>query len=441
MADKFIEVPANLDDPLILKRFLTELVDKLNGNALISYPILYPAGYAGYVSYDYASTVGQYTNTILEASARANKISGEAKKYITDGLSTQVLSNSEDLAAIATQFGTFYDQATAAAWYGLTVKTGELISGFTVSGVDNDTTTPGTAGSVFAISADTFTVGRAIEDISDPTELAYVNTHNLPYGTMYDTVSGTIIPAFMVEWTGTEYDIFFNGKTEFSNYLVPGTTTINGGYISTGSITTSQLAVGAGIVNGYIQSSDFSTIGGAGFRLKSNAAGTSADPTIYGAYIRGGYIKGTTIDGATLIGEVLNINNLKVANATYPLNTTNFVAYQNFTNSGTSGYFYSASYGSGFISNRIITDIKNITISAFTEGGYYDNTPTSITISRSIDGNAFSIIKTLSTSVSYAPIAVTFIDNPIFSNSVRYSASINSNGGSSSWSIISYNIN
>jgi len=73
------------------------------------------------------------------------------------------------------------------------------------------------------------------------------------------------------------------------------TTTINGGKITTGSITTGQLAVGIGIVNGYVQSSDF-VLGGAGFRLKSNAAGTYADPTIYGAYIRGGTLDSTTMN-------------------------------------------------------------------------------------------------------------------------------------------------
>ena len=329
MVDKFIKVPVNLEDPLILKRFLTELVDKLNGNALISYPIMYPSGYSGPINYEYASSVGQYTNTILEASARANEISGEAKNYITDNLSTQVLANSNALGVITTQFGTFYDKAIAAAWYGLTVKTGELISGFTVSGVDKDTTTPGTAGSVFAISANTFTVGKAKEDISDPAELAYVNAKGLPYGTMYDAVTNKVIPAFMVEWTGTKYNIFFNGRTEFSNYLSPGTTTIDGGYISTGSITTGKLAIGAGIVNGYIQSSNFATVGGAGFRLKSDAAGTSADPTIYGAYIRGGTIAGTLITGASALIDLITANYLP----TYASLTQTYGVTAYYTNS------------------------------------------------------------------------------------------------------------
>lgn len=217
MEDKFINVPADVNQPDILKRFLTELVDKLNNNALVSGPILYPAGYAGPANLTTLNSIGDYTNSILEATARLDRLSGDSKNYITSDLKAIVLSNSKDVAVIVEQFGTFYDTSTAAAWYGLTVKTGELISGFTVGGVDSDTTTPGTAGSFFAISADKFSVGRAITDITNPAELAYVQANNLPYGTMYNASTGKITPAFLIEWNGTSYDIFFNGKVQFSN--------------------------------------------------------------------------------------------------------------------------------------------------------------------------------------------------------------------------------
>lgn len=95
------------------------------------------------------------------------------------------------------------------------------------------------------------------------------------------------------------------------------TTTINGGRITTGSITanqiaansisTNQIAVGTGIVNGYVQSSDFTGIGGPGFRLKSNAAGTSADPSIYGAYIKGGTISGSVFSGTLVSPTVYDV--------------------------------------------------------------------------------------------------------------------------------------
>jgi len=214
MADKFIQVPTNLDDSQVLKRFVTELVDKLNSNPIVSLPIMQGA-YPELPGYN--DGVGSAIADFLKAAARLDKLSGEVKAYITGNLQTEVLQNSEDLATITEQFGTFYDQATAAAWYGLTVKAGELISGFTVGGLDTDTTQPGTAGSFFAINADMFSVARAIEDIDDPAELAYLQANNLPYGTMYNHSTNEIIPAFLIEWNGTTYDILFNGKVTFSN--------------------------------------------------------------------------------------------------------------------------------------------------------------------------------------------------------------------------------
>lgn len=388
MVDKFIEVPANLEDINILKRFLNELVDKLNSNALVSYPISYPTGYVGPIPYSYSTLVGGYTNTILEAAARADAISGDAKNYITNNLTTNVLQNTEDLATITEQFGTFYNDATAAAWYGLTVKSGELISGFTVSGVDADTTTPGTAGSVFAVSADTFTVGRAIEDINDPAELAYVQANNLPYGTMYDANLGKVVPAFLVEWNGVGYDIFFNGKTEFSSYLSPGTTTIDGGNITTGSITSSQLTTGIALINGEVKSSDFTTIGGAGFRLKSNAAGTSADPTIYGAYIM----------GARLEGSFANVASFRVYSSTFP-NNSGRVYYRDFKYNPTSSIgvaltsntFYGEQYSTGYIKERICDSAQSIV--EIEVGGSSDDGST-IYIQVSVDGGPFSTIFT-----------------------------------------------
>ena len=217
-----IKPPVNIENPNHLKRFLDDLTNKLNANSFFTYPIV--NGYTGTLPINYLSYIGREVNGMLEAAARVDALSGTVKNYITESLQTEVLQNTEDLAVVTQQFGTFYDDATAAAWYGLTVKTGELISGFTVGGLDTDTTTPGTAGSFFAISADKFTVGRALEDIDDPAELAYAQANNLPYGTMYDADLGQVIPAFLIEWNGTSYDIFFNGKVQFTN--VAGTETL-----------------------------------------------------------------------------------------------------------------------------------------------------------------------------------------------------------------------
>lgn len=342
MEDKFINVPTNVEDTSVLKRFLTELVDKLNSNALISGPILYPADYTGPANLGVLSGIGEYTNSILEAAARLDKLSGDAKNYITGNLQTEVLSNSQDVATITEQFGTFYDTATAAAWYGLTVKTGELISGFTLGGVDSDTTTPGTAGSFFTISADKFSVGRAIEDITNPAELAYIQANGLPYGTMYNTSTSEIIPAFLIEWNGTGYDTFFNGKVTFSNIsdantTIPtiasvsaaqatadskilasqaadainnNTTTISGSKISTGTITaaainaTTDIGLPSAPISGYTWLSaivgDTSSYdcGVSGRGKNAGVAGEATLSTGYGIY---GY--GITYDCIGVYGE------------------------------------------------------------------------------------------------------------------------------------------
>jgi len=112
-------------------------------------------------------------------------------------------------------------------------------------------------------------------------------------------------------------NVKFNGVVDFTSTNTYGATTIDGSKITTGSITagqiaantitSSQLTTGIALINGEVKSSNFTTVGGAGFRLKSNAAGTFADPTIYGAYIRGGYIYGSTIDSATMNVRQLNV--------------------------------------------------------------------------------------------------------------------------------------
>ncbi len=118
-------------------------------------------------------------------------------------------------------------------------------------------------------------------------------------------------------------NVRFNGVVDFTNVentdkllatgdaaadVNGGTTTINGGKITTNSInaaqinanaiSTSHLMANIVTVGQEIKSSNFSSIGGAGFRLKSGADNTHEDPTIYGAYIRGGTVEGATVLGA-----------------------------------------------------------------------------------------------------------------------------------------------
>jgi hypothetical protein len=150
----------------------------------------------------------------------------------------------------------------------------------------------------------------------------------------------TLLPAKInTSEIATKYDVSssiaaYNPATAIN----ANTTTIDGGKITTGTITAGQIAAntittnnlttGITLVNGQVSSSDFATIGGGGFRLKSNADGTEADPTIYGAYIRGG-----TIDSSTM-----NVRHLKVI--------------------GDDGYnvmpFYIGSIESGFSSSQLL---------------------------------------------------------------------------------------
>jgi hypothetical protein len=212
MADEVLVVPSSVEDPQVLKRFLSDLVVTMNTSPMLQKN---PAELANTVAAlaDSASTNPSFMKTLTEL----RRLQGDIKAYVEENLVTNILQNSEDVALVAEQFGTFYDQALAAAWYGLTVKAGSVISGFTIGAIDTDTTTPGTEGSFFAINADIFSVARAIEDISDPAELAYVQAHGLPYGTMYNASTEEIIPAFTINWTGTEYLIDFNGTVSFNN--------------------------------------------------------------------------------------------------------------------------------------------------------------------------------------------------------------------------------
>lgn len=259
MADN-LNVPSNIEDKTILRRFLTDLSGMINSNALFS-------GTAEQQSTALANMLGTATlngNFFTEVS-ELRQLQNNIKAYIADNLETRILQNSDDVATVSEQFGTFHEEALAAAWYGLTVKAGGVISGFTTGAIDTDTTTPGTEGSFFSIAADKFSVGKAIEDITDPAELAYVQANSLPYGTMYDANTQEIIPAFLISWNGSTYDINFNGKVSFTNVsgtddlvtetdLGPsGTTVIDGGRITTGSISAISSNLGtinAGVIYG-----------------------------------------------------------------------------------------------------------------------------------------------------------------------------------------------
>jgi hypothetical protein len=173
-------------------------------------------------------------------------------------------------------------------------------------------------------------------------------------------------------------DVNFNGKVSFSSISDPenvatainaNTTTIDGGKITTDAVFANRVlaenitATGT-ITGGEIRSSDFTTIGGAGFRLKSNAAGTHNDPTIYGAHIRGG----------VLSASILTTDSLKVSSPSYPYNSAPFGS-KRVVDFGTGSrcssvnspgiLVSSPSYSSGYREDRIVNSNlkRTITIS------------------------------------------------------------------------------
>lgn len=143
------------------------------------------------------------------------------------------------------------------------------------------------------------TVGSASEFWIDASRFKFTNSN----------VTGSVAP-FTIDATGVTPQVKFNGVVEFSNVSnVPQlgstpqevvnavnsgqTTTINGGKITTGSISAKTIYTSDAFVGHTLQSIDYNGING--FILKSNAAGTSVDPTIYGAYIKGSTLEGSSI--------------------------------------------------------------------------------------------------------------------------------------------------
>lgn len=177
----------------------------------------------------------------------------------------------------------------------------------------------------------------------DATKLRFTNSAN----------TGRTAP-FTIDATGTTPQIKFNGVVEFSNVNGASqgvvnevnngqTTTINGGRITTGSVTANQIAAktitanqiaansvtadvlqagvsgstvwkGGGLVSNNFNGVPYGNIGwpSQGFRLSSDAAGSYNDPNIYGAYMRGGTVEGAVIKGGLLTGTSLLVNNMVV---------------------------------------------------------------------------------------------------------------------------------
>lgn len=202
-------------------------------------------------------------------------------------------------------------------------------------------------------------------------------------------------------------NISFNGVVDFTNTNTYGTTTIDGGKITANTVNAnridaSTIAASNMLVDQTVRSSDFTAIGGAGFRLKSNAAGTYEDPTIYGAYIRGG-----VLDGATITGQLLDISSMKVSNG-----GTNTGAFSIAKVGASAGIrLYGKNYSSGYIYERCLLSAQKISINAFV-GAYTANgdngsySSYTLSIEYSIDSGAWISLGSTGTSASTTGLGV-----------------------------------
>lgn len=207
-----IQLPSNIEDPVVLRRFLSTLSANINGSSLLTgtneevatslVQILSTSGNADF--WDNIADIDKLRSTILN--------------YVQGDLETNILKNNKDIATITEQFGTFYEQALAASWYGLTVKAGGAVAGLEIGSLDPDVTTPEDESSYFRVIADNFVVGRAYEDLTQE-EKDYLDSNGLPsFGTVYNE-DKTPVPALLITWDSVNqvYKHFFNGIVNFNN--------------------------------------------------------------------------------------------------------------------------------------------------------------------------------------------------------------------------------
>jgi hypothetical protein len=171
------------------------------------------------------------------------------------------------------------------------------------------------------------------------------------------------------------------------------------------------------LVDQTVRSSDFTSIGGDGFRLKANADGTYDDPTIYGAYIR----------GAKLSGSYASPDSMKIIANGYEYNYGR-VYYRDFNiydgdSIIESNLFYSHSYSSGYIASRICnpsSSLIEISILAIVGG---DNL---CYLDRQVDGGSWVQLASFSiNSVAYTGLHVDTAIPSTYST-IRYRARSNS---------------
>lgn len=210
MADN-LAVPSNIENPVVLRRFLNQLA--INGS-----PNSGSWNSESIAEFMAQAKVYNPSLDFLALVAKLNELRNNIRGLVEADLETVLLQNKDDVALIAEQFGTFYDQAMAASWYGLSVKAGGVVAGLEIGSLDPDVTTPGDESSYFRVIADNFIVGRAYEDLSVE-EKSYLADNGLPaFGTVYNE-DKVPVPALIITWDGVEnvYKHYFNGVVQFGN--------------------------------------------------------------------------------------------------------------------------------------------------------------------------------------------------------------------------------
>ena len=194
-------------------------------------------------------------------------------------------------------------------------------------------------------------------------------------------------------------------NTLYGNRLIGNTVSADKLTSSTGTSTT---WTGGGLVSQNFNGNVSGSIGSPtqGFRLSSNAAGTSTDPNIYGAYI-----KGATMD-STSIKIVSATDSSKSGNIFYSKTLVSPVAY-------------GSSYGSGHLPDRICNSNSIIEILASFSITTGENTYNTNVLEYSIDNQStWAILDSKTYLVSGGGVVTTL---PIFLFGTLYGSSIGAN--------------
>ena len=229
---------------------------------------------------------------------------------------------------------------------------------------------------------------------------------------------------FTIDASGVTPQVTFNGVVAFSNVTgsenlaltdMTNVTTIDGGKISTNTLYGNRLVgntvsadkltsstgtsttwTGGGLVSQNFNGNVAGSIGSPtqGFRLSSNASGTSTDPNIYGAYIKGAILEGTSlnISDVAVIAQGYPNNKGPIFNSWTYSNSVETSNYGDYSATTPSVTLVSRDYSSGFLSNRMCASSQKVIIKGESSGWtYFSNGSagdTTVSVQVSTDGGS-----------------------------------------------------